>query len=406
MRLKFQPVKDLRNHLLQLWWRRRGLAVPSRLHCTQYTDLAQASGISLQHIEPAQHSIFPEWSMSGRVDEIPEQLEMLSEAEQAEMAAWEGKATIDHPEAMMAIVSQGSLFCRYGFVLTKDQQEILDLNGDGFHHVFPHAGEVVYVPRPTKVPGRLLVLTNSCAQRNYYHWTIEIMSQLRLLQESGIEFDWVAAPNRKPFMVQSLALLGIEESKILRMGRYTHLQADELIVLGRDGGYPHPTGIEFLRDSMRSQSWSKYGSSERTRLYIPRTSCSSRRIVDEEKLIIALEKLGFECVRLELLTVKEQVELFQRAEIVVGPHGAGLTNLAYCRPGTAVLEISPTSRPCRYFHCLSHLNELAFRVYFGRAVRRPGHVGTEADIEIDLAAVLQEVQDLLSSVEQPVACAM
>ncbi|PQO29991.1 glycosyltransferase family 61 protein [Blastopirellula marina] len=404
MRLKFQPVKDLRNQLLQLWWQQCGVAVPRRSQCTLYKHLARINGVELRHAEPACQVRYPDWSIAGRVDEVAE-LREESDSEQPQVSAWKGEATVDYPEGMVTMVPGGSLFCRQGFVLTAKQQEILDLNGDGFQKIFPFAGKVVYVPRPRRVPGRLLVLTNSCAQRNYYHWTLEIMSQLRLLKEAGISFDWVAAPNRKPFVVPSLKLLGINESQILPMGRYTHVQADELIVLGRDGGYPHPAGIAYLRDSMRAQPWSQYESSSRVRLYIPRTACSSRRVVEEEKLIAALAPLGFQSVRLESLSVQQQIELFQRAEMVVGPHGAGLTNLAYCRPGTAVLEIAPTSRPCRYFHCLAHHNQLDFRVYFGRSIRRLGQVGTEADIEIDLSDVLLEVQDLLSQPEQPVACA-
>ncbi|RCS41446.1 glycosyltransferase family 61 protein [Bremerella cremea] len=396
MRLKFQPVKDLRNHLLQLWWQQSGVAVPRRSQCTLYRHLSRINGVALSSVEPAIQVRYPAWSMVGLVDDLPASTE--------EGESWQGEMVVDYPERIVTRVSGGSLFCRQGFVLTENQQEILDLNGDGFQQVFPFAGKEVFVPRPQRVPGRLLVLTNSCAQRNYYHWTLEIMSQLRLLKEAGIEFDWVAAPDRRPFVVPSLELLGIKPAQMIRMGRYTHLQADELVMLGRDGGYPHPRGITYLRDTMRDQPWSKFESSKRLRLYIPRSSCVSRRIVEEEKLVEALSVFGFQSVRLESLSVQQQIELFQQAEMVVAPHGAGLTNLAYCRPGTAVLEVSPTSRPCRYFHGLSHINQLRFRVYFGRSVRRLGQVGTEADIEIQREALLHEVQDLLAHVEQPLAC--
>jgi hypothetical protein len=37
--------------------------------------------------------------------------------------------------------------------------------------------------------------------------------------------------------------------------------------------------------------------------------------------------------------VREQVDLFQRATHVIGCHGAGLTNILFCNPGTIVIEI-------------------------------------------------------------------
>jgi len=32
------------------------------------------------------------------------------------------------------------------------------------------------------------------------------------------------------------------------------------------------------------------------------------------------------------------IELFQSADVIIGPHGAGLTNMVYARPGTSVVE--------------------------------------------------------------------
>ena len=39
------------------------------------------------------------------------------------------------------------------------------------------------------------------------------------------------------------------------------------------------------------------------------------------------------------MTVAAQVRAFAEAECVVGPHGAGLTNLAFAPPGAAVVEL-------------------------------------------------------------------
>ena len=37
-------------------------------------------------------------------------------------------------------------------------------------------------------------------------------------------------------------------------------------------------------------------------------------------------------------TFHETIEKFQRAKIVVGPHGAGMTNLVFSQEGTHVIE--------------------------------------------------------------------
>jgi len=52
-----------------------------------------------------------------------------------------------------------------------------------------------------------------------------------------------------------------------------------------------------------------------------------------------LTALGFECVSLSNMRVQDQIRLFEEARIVVGPHGGGFTNIAFCRPGTRVIEL-------------------------------------------------------------------
>ena len=44
-------------------------------------------------------------------------------------------------------------------------------------------------------------------------------------------------------------------------------------------------------------------------------------------------------VFLEDYSVTEQAQLFNRALEIVSPHGAGLTNLAFCEQGTKVVEL-------------------------------------------------------------------
>ena len=39
------------------------------------------------------------------------------------------------------------------------------------------------------------------------------------------------------------------------------------------------------------------------------------------------------------LSIQEQAEIFGSADVVVGAHGAALTNLAFCQPGTRVVEL-------------------------------------------------------------------
>jgi len=81
--------------------------------------------------------------------------------------------------------------------------------------------------------------------------------------------------------------------------------------------------------------------SKKHKIYIDRSLAKARRALNNDEVKEFLLSKGFEIVQLEKIPVAEQLSLFRNAECVVGTHGAGLTNIAMCEPGTKVIEILP-----------------------------------------------------------------
>ncbi|MFZ1109104.1 MAG: glycosyltransferase family 61 protein [Rhodomicrobium sp.] len=77
------------------------------------------------------------------------------------------------------------------------------------------------------------------------------------------------------------------------------------------------------------------------RIYISRNDARLRRVLNEKRLLPMLEALGVERAVLGDLPMERQVALFRQAGIVVAPHGAGLAHIAWCKPGTKVIEFFP-----------------------------------------------------------------
>ena len=50
-------------------------------------------------------------------------------------------------------------------------------------------------------------------------------------------------------------------------------------------------------------------------------------------------KNNFTSVKLHEIKFADQVDLFYNAECIVGLHGGGFANLAFCKPGTKVIEL-------------------------------------------------------------------
>ncbi len=102
-----------------------------------------------------------------------------------------------------------------------------------------------------------------------------------------------------------------------------------------------PAGIAMLEDFGRFIAGDVPPDGFPKRIYISRNDAKLRRVRNEDRILALLEKRGFERVTLGGMPMARQVQHFRQAEAIVSPHGAGLAHLAWCRPGTKVLEFFP-----------------------------------------------------------------
>ncbi len=133
------------------------------------------------------------------------------------------------------------------------------------------------------------------------------------------------------------------------------------------------------------------------RVVISRADTLGRRVVNEDALMATLGPLGFRRVVLSELDHADQVSLFRNAEVIVAPHGAGLANLIFCRPGTRVFELTNRQflRHAISFLDISKLRRLRHRLIAvdqrvpgGGVVGAPGndmHLSVEAIAYLEAA---------------------
>ena len=120
---------------------------------------------------------------------------------------------------------------------------------------------------------------------------------------------------------------------------------------------------------------------EPVNIYIQRLS--GRKISNEAEIISFLDTLNFQVINPEKLSVAEQARIFSNARMVAGAHGAGLTNIVFCRPGAVVVDLfSPEwVNPC-YWIIAEHL-DLKYG-YLEGIKSKQKQKGKAADIEVDL----------------------
>ena len=118
----------------------------------------------------------------------------------------------------------------------------------------------------------------------------------------------------------------------------------------------YPEIIQFLKETFVPTP--PTSTNKRTRIYISRDDMLSKRgvtnarsVVNEEGILTLLAQQDFKKVVLSGKSIREQAEIFNEAEVVIGAHGAGFTNLVFCEKGTKVLEfIPPVWDAMAYFH--------------------------------------------------------
>ena len=114
-------------------------------------------------------------------------------------------------------------------------------------------------------------------------------------------------------------------------------------------------GCAFLRGLFLPAKTGEQSSSKTERIYISRKKASSRRIVNEQEVVNLLEKFGFQSINLESISVTQQASLLAYSQVIVATHGAGLTNLVFCHPGTKVIEIFHPEYVMNYYWLLSNI---------------------------------------------------
>lgn len=259
-----------------------------------------------------------------------------------------------------------------------------DVVADSLQHTEPLANSYVERPdglhllgaEPVALDGPWLSLLVG-GHRNYYHWMLECLARLAGAGPETLEaVRRVLVPMpRAEFHLASIAYCGLAEGRSLRyVAPSETLQATEVIAPWSVTGYhrPHPCIVPFFRRMAavaprRAEAWPK-------RLYIDRRGSDQRPLANEGELVAALATRGFVPVRLETHPLADQIALFAHAEIIVAPHGAGLTNLVFAQPGTRVLELMMDGWVNWCFRYLAVLFGLSYDCLPGRQQQDQGWV--------------------------------
>jgi len=208
-----------------------------------------------------------------------------------------------------------------------------------------------------KIKGKVLsLLTGGAGNDNYWHWLFDVLPRIDIC-ENIIELDkidfFLLPDNKRKFQIETLEILGIPQRKQISSVNFRHIISKELyvtshpVVLTNDataGIQNMPLWIsEWLKEKFIKKNINEKVNFSK-KIYIDRSDSISnikdlRSITNEEEIKQFLLQNGFKIIKLGDLHFKDQVSTFNNADIIVGHHGAGFANLAFCKSNTKIIEL-------------------------------------------------------------------
>jgi hypothetical protein len=289
-----------------------------------------------------------------------------------------------------------------GYLFTAAGDVVEEVLRDYWYAAIPTPTARCWLPPIKRISGTVAMLTAPYGPNNYGHWLIDIVPQFDLLQRAGVELAeidyFVMHYASLPFQRETLAALEIPEEKIIRASSRLHIQSDRILgTTSCSGSAPtaiRKSGVAYVRRLFGAPAGSSPG---RRHLYISRLDAKSRRVLNEAQLVATLQPLGFECLSLTGVSIRETAALFQEAEWILGSTGSGLVNAMFGRQGGTLTELFSPGW-VNFFHWMI-CDHIDYRYSCLRAAGRKVSPGQEMrylldDFEIAPKRVVQFLQKI------------
>lgn len=173
------------------------------------------------------------------------------------------------------------------------------------------------------------MVMNGIFAEGYFHWVIEYLTRLRGLEKYEAEKrknnTKLIVPPDSPSLIEDSLRLFAPEKEILKADKEL-LKVENLLI----PSYPEitPKNLEWLREKGLNAK-SKDVEDPPSRIFISRQNSNSRKTANFQEIKEVLNKYNIRPVQMEDYSFSEQISISSQAELIVAPHGAGLTNMVW-----------------------------------------------------------------------------
>jgi hypothetical protein len=220
-----------------------------------------------------------------------------------------------------------------------------------------HAVSFPFQERDQASPIGIPVLdVNYLWSSEYYHFMTEVLPNVLFLNEPHPIYCQISK-----FTVPMFRWFGVQNQVVASIPHFPCRIRAKFVECGN----PSPEKIRALRKVVGS----KIVPARKHGILIHRQK--SRALLNEPEVLATLKTVypELEWKVFDLPSVEETIELFSNAAIIVGPHGAGMTNMLFSAYGIPIVEFMPLEQPNM---CYWHLSEMLGNRYFMIPVKSEG----------------------------------
>lgn len=195
---------------------------------------------------------------------------------------------------------------------------------------------------------KYLLVTDSWSS-GHFHWFTEVLPKMIAVEPQASEFVLFLpdTPYVRSIGIESLELVGVRFADIVWMRDDEFYRVPDLYYLTRIAA-PGQVNDGLMEELNRRLLGGRRPGTKR--YYISRSEARIRKVLNEVELEPVLRGFGFETVRPENLSLREQIDMFAECESLIGIHGAGLTNCLFMPSGGNVVELRKREPNYGYWH--------------------------------------------------------
>ena len=197
------------------------------------------------------------------------------------------------------------------------------------------------------------MLTGGAGKNNYFHWLFDVLPRLEILKKSGFKkknIKFLVPALKFKYQIETLNNLNISIKNCYSSERYKHIFSKELISTDHPYVKKNNPSLSINNIPLWIIKWQRKNFFKKisnrkflfNKIYISRSDSQTnnfRFILNENEVINFLKKKDFKILTLSSFKFIDQVKIFKNAKIIIGLHGAGLSNIIFCKPRTRIIEI-------------------------------------------------------------------